>query len=231
MAFSRSSRLLCIALILAVTVVGLVCFSGPLLGAVGNFLITDDSPVLSDAIVVLFTGVDYYPRLIEAARLYKEGIAPKIVIDGDRKTDALRGLEKRGFHPCCPWYEDSLRVLTLLGVPRGDVMPIAAPDAYDTVSEAKAVGSELVSSGFKRIILTTSKFHSRRAHFIWSRMYEDKLAVISVAAKSDPFDAGGWWKSGRQIRWVLSEYGAWVYYGWKTMTGMSHNRQPDMSAG
>jgi hypothetical protein len=94
-------------------------------------------------------------------------------------------------------------------------MHISVEDAYDTISEAEAVGTELVKQKIKRIILTTSKFHTKRAHFIWTKMYEDKLAVHSVGAKKDPFDPNGWWKDGRQIRWVLSEYGAWVYYYWK----------------
>jgi hypothetical protein len=46
-------------------------------------------------------------------------------------------------------------------------------------------------------------------------MFEGKLAVYSVPAQKDPFNPNEWWKDGRQIRWVLSEYGAWVYYYWK----------------
>lgn len=219
MAFLKSSRLFRIALILGAVLFLFIILSGPLLNVLGHFLIIDKNPPHSDAIVVLLSGVDYYPRLIEAARLYGEGAASKVVIDGNRKTDALRGLEKRGFQTCCPWYEDSVRILELLGVPRDEVIPISAPDAYDTVSEARAVGRALVTRGFRRIILTTSKFHTKRAHFIWSKMYDHKLTVIPVSAKTDPFDPERWWKSGRQIRWVLSEYGAWVYYWWKRFTG------------
>ncbi len=40
-----------------------------------------------------------------------------------------------------------------------------------------------------------------------------------VSAQTDPYDPDHWWKDGRQIRWVLAEYGGWVYYWWQTMLG------------
>lgn len=101
-------------------------FSGPLLGQFGQFLICDQKPVVSDAIVVLNTGVEYYPRLIKAADLFRKGLAQKVVINGNRKTDALRGLEKRGFKECCPWNEDRVRILEMLGVPRSEILTISA---------------------------------------------------------------------------------------------------------
>jgi len=193
-------------------------FSGPVLSQLGQFLICDEKPVASDAVVVLNTGVEYYPRLIEAAELFRKGLAQKVVINGNRKTDVLRGLEKRGFKECCPWYEDRVRILDILGVPRKEILTISAEDAYDTVSEAEAVGRELVREGLRRVIITTSKSHTRRAGYIWTTMFGDRLSICTVSAKTDPYDPKGWWKQGRQIRWVLAEYGAWVYYWWKRFT-------------
>jgi hypothetical protein len=63
--------------------------------------------------------------------------------------------------------------------------------------------------------VTTSKSHTRRAAFIWRNLFKDQLTVCVVAAATDPYDPAGWWKQGRQIRWVLAEYGAWLYYWWK----------------
>ena len=195
----------------------LYLLSGTIIVWLGESLVLDEKPVPSDAIVVLNSGVEYYPRLIEAAELFKKGFARKIVINGNRKTDVLRGLEDKGFKNCCPWYENSLRILSLFGIPSDKVVCISAEDAYDTMSEAEAVGRELSRQGFKRIIITTSKYHTRRAHFIWTKMFGDKLSICSVSAKTDPYDPKGWWKEGRQIRWVLAEYGAWIFYYWKSI--------------
>jgi hypothetical protein len=63
--------------------------------------------------------------------------------------------------------------------------------------------------------VTTSKSHTRRAGFIWRNLFKNRLTVRVVAAANDPYDPAGWWKQGRQIRWALAEYGAWIYYWWK----------------
>ncbi len=182
---------------------------------IGEFLIANEKPVRSDAVIVLNSGVELYPRLIEAGELYRKNMASRVVINGNRKTDVIRNLEKKGFRPCCPWYENLIRVLALMGVPREKIIIVSAEDAYDTVTEAEIVGKEILEKGFKRIIITTSKYHTRRAYFIWSRLYGNKWNIYPVSAKKDPFNPKGWWKEGRQIRWVLAEYGAWVYDWWK----------------
>jgi uncharacterized SAM-binding protein YcdF (DUF218 family) len=189
----------------------LMVYSGQMLHAAGEFVVFDEQPVLSDAIVVLNTGVQIYPRLMEAARLYRQGYAGKVVINGNRKSRELKTLEKQGFKPCCRWYENSFRILTLLGVAREDVLAVSAPDAYDTISEAQAVGSFLLSAKLSSAIITTSKYHTRRARYIWQRMFSGRLAIIMAAAQDDPYSPRYWWRDARQIRWVMAEYGAWVY--------------------
>lgn len=208
-----------IAIAIIVCAVLVVVFHRPILRGVGELLIARDDPPPSDAIVVLNTGVELYPRLIEAADLYNKGAAEWIVINGNRKTDVLRDLEEKGLEVCCPWWENRIRILALFDVPREKVIPISAEDAYDTVSEAEAVGKELIEKGFSTVIITTSKSHTRRARFIWRSMYKGKLRVSARPAETDPFDPASWWTDGRQIRWVLAEYGAWVYYCWKRVRG------------
>lgn len=212
---ARKKKRLHIAIAILCLISLLYAGSGRILSSIGWFLVVDEGSVNCDAVVVLNTGVEYYPRLMEAADLYKKGYVKTIVINGDRKTDSLRGLEEMGFESCCPWYEDTFRILELLGVLRTDIMAISAEDAYDTVSEAQLVGKELLQSGIKKIIVTTSKYHTRRAGLIWKRIYKNDLQITVIPAESDPFDPEGWWRSGRQIRWVMAEYGAWVFYLWK----------------
>lgn len=195
-------------------------FSGAFFRIIGDMVVIDDRPPLSDAVVVLNTGIEYYPRLLQAADLYRQGKAEYIVINGNRKTDALRDLEARGFKTCCPWYSDSVSILTMFGVPDGKIIPISIEDAYDTVSEAEAVGRELIKKKWTTVIITTSKYHTRRAKFIWQKMFGKQLTIFMVSAKTDPYDPHNWWKDGRQIRWLLAEYGAWVYYWWKEITGI-----------
>ena len=192
----------------------LVVIHEKILTGIGSLLVVQDIPQKAEAAVVLYTGVDIYPRLIEAANLYKQVKAEKVVINGNRKTAVLRSLENSGYESPCKWYAEELGVLTHHGVAKDHIIAISAEDAYDTISEAKIVGEILINNGMTDVIITTSKFHSRRAHFIWSKMYKGKLSIHVAPAPDDPFAPEAWWKNGRQIRWVLSEYGAWVYYFW-----------------
>ena len=208
-----------LVLITILIVLFFVFFSDAILKKIGSIIVLDEKPPHSEAVIVLNTGIEYYPRLIQASDLFRNGLARMVVINGNRKTDTLRELEAKGFESCCPWYSDSVRILAMLGVPEKYIIRISAEDVFDSVSEAEIVGKELIRKNIKKVIITTSKFHTRRAKFIWKKMYADQLTVFMVSAKADPFDPQNWWRDGRQIRWVLAEYGAWVYYWWKEITG------------
>lgn len=180
--------------------------------ALGSFLVNDQPPQPADAIVVLNTGVDYYPRLIEAARLFKEGYASTVVINGNRKTPILRELEAAGFQPAVPWDTDRRRILNLLGVDDAQILSVSVEDAYDTISEAQGVIPTLQQQGIKQLLLVTSRFHTRRAKHIWEHETKGVFTITPVAAKRDPFDPDGWWREGRQIKQLLAEYGGWLFY-------------------
>ncbi len=211
---NRLRRGMALLLVLAITVIS-IGYSSNMLEMIGRFVVQDDAPAVSDAVVVLYTGTAYYPRLIQAARLYRQGLAAKVVINGNRKTDTLRRLEAEGFQPCCAWYDDYVRILALHGGPPGDIITIGAEDVYDSITEAAAVGPHLIERGLRSVMITTSKFHTRRAGHIWKQKFGGSLTIRMIAADEDPFDPRLWWRDGRQIRWVLAEYGAWFYYGWK----------------
>lgn len=204
--------------VMAILVLGVVFLSPAILTKAGEWLIMDSPPSQGDAVVVLTTGTEYYPRLMEAARIYQNGFSKRIVINGNRKTAVIRKLEDLGFSPACHWCEDYLRILSLFDVPQDTVQCISAEDAYDTVSEAEFVGNRLILQGYTKLIITTSKFHSKRAYHIWKDLFPQQLEISVVSAKEDPFEPDSWWKSGRQVRWVMAEYGAWIYYYWKKTT-------------
>jgi uncharacterized SAM-binding protein YcdF (DUF218 family) len=203
--------------ILAIVTIALILFPGcdAILSGIGRSLIVDSDPVPSQAAVVLNTDMEYYSRLMEAAEHYRAGTVKTIILNGNRKSSALKQIEADGFVPVCAWYADYLRILSLYGVNPDDVLCISAEDVYDTVTEAEFVGPVILARGINNILLITSRFHTRRAGHIWNGLFQDKLRIQIVGARTDPFDPEGWWRSGRQIRWVLAEYGAWLYYGWK----------------
>lgn len=195
----------------------LMVFHQWLLSFLGHFLVHDQEFDQAEVAVVLNTGSEIYPRLIEAADLYTQGKVKKIVINGNRKTQTLKNLEQMGYRPAYPWYENHLRVFELLGVPRDKVITISGDAVYDTVSEAELVGHILLQKKISSAVITTSKSHTKRAAFIWNNIYSNKLTIYSNSAKTDPYEPDTWWHDGRQIRWVMAEYGGWLFLYWKRL--------------
>jgi uncharacterized SAM-binding protein YcdF (DUF218 family) len=204
--------LLCF-LCFAITTVYL--FPAPILTPLANFLIADDQPEPADAVVVLNTGMGIYERLMEAANLYNQKYVDKIIINGNRKNLVLKELENMGLQHSCSWNEESIQILELLGVPRQAIISIAAEDVYDTMTEAQTIGPQILSLGLKKVIITTSKTHSARAIHIWRNHFGQYMSLSSVIAQKDPFDKNTWWKDGKHIKFVLYEYGSWLYYLWQ----------------
>jgi uncharacterized SAM-binding protein YcdF (DUF218 family) len=202
--------------IIVLLIGSVVLLSKPVLTGMGTFLVEEtESLHPADAAVVLATGVDYTARLIEAARIYEKGLAKKVVINGDRKSDILKQLEKQGYSEACHWSVNYIGVLKFFNVQERDIIVIDAPDAYDTVSEAAITGAALRKHGLTKLIVTTSRFHTRRAGYIWQTAFAGVFDIQVAAAQDDPFRPDSWWKDGRQVRQVLAEYGAWLYYwGW-----------------
>lgn len=186
-----------------------------LLPAMGHWLVEDGAPVAADQIVVLATGAEYYPRAIEAARLWQAGHAPRLLVNGNRKTATRKALEARGYRSPRPWTEGLLHLYEFLGVPAAKVTPVSLPDAFDTVSEAQGLVARMGDAPPRSVLLVTSRFHTRRAATIWRRALGAGATVVPIAARSDPFDPDHWWRHARQIKWVMTEYGGWLSLIWR----------------
>ena len=180
----------------------------------GHWVVRSDELTISDASVILYSGVEVFPRIVESAKLYEQKKVSKVVLNGNRKLDLLKKLEKQGFKRPGSWEREYVALLIFLGVDPDDIIVLEFPDVYDTVSEARAVGDHLVKSGIKKVIITTSKYHTARAGHIWERMHGNNLVISVAPATEDPFDPSAWWKSGRQTKWLMAEYGAWIFYLW-----------------
>jgi uncharacterized SAM-binding protein YcdF (DUF218 family) len=190
----RGGIILRLIFLLFVIVILLVLYliHNPLLRFAGNFWVVDESPQHSDAIIVL--GDDNYngDRAARAAELFKAGWAPYIVASG------------RYLRPYASVAELIQRDLTDRGVPPSAILRFSHR-AENTREEAFALSQLISSRGWKRILLVTSNYHTRRAEFIFGRALPEGIELRVVAAHDSQYDPENWWHTRRGVKTFFSE--------------------------
>ena len=176
----------------------------------GTYLIREDPLQKSDAIVVL-SGTRVQ-RWLEAADLYHDGWAPRVVLSPGHLEDAEAVLRARGVR--FPSETDSIRDgLIQLDVPAGAI--VVMPGSVDnTVQEGNALASLAARAHWRRIIVVTSKYHTRRARMACIRALRGEgVTIVMRATRYDPSTPRRWWSTRSDIRWVVTEFEKLLAYG------------------
>jgi uncharacterized SAM-binding protein YcdF (DUF218 family) len=176
----------------------------------GPFLTKEDPITRADAIFVL-AGTRMM-RPLEAADLYFEGYAPRLVMTRDLQEErAFNDVARRGY-PFAPDAERARDAFVSMGIPRDAIL---IPDrVHDSTAEEAITLRELAARhGWRRVIVVTSKYHLRRAAFAVRRELRDGNVVVMMrASRYDPMRAERWWTRRAEIRWVASELPKLVAY-------------------
>ena len=107
----------------------------------------------------------------------------------------------------------TLRALEALGLPVG-VALVVERDAPGTAEEAEAIASFAAEQGWRRVLVVTSPYHTRRAGLLFDRQgARHGLDFRLVPSPEDPYEAHGWWRDPRQSRQVRNEI--LKYLAWK----------------
>jgi uncharacterized SAM-binding protein YcdF (DUF218 family) len=169
----------------------------------GRYLQHEDPLQKSDAIFVL-SGTRL-ERPLEAMDLYKEGYAPLIVLSPGRPEYGEYLLQQRGI-PFPTEAELQRDALVRSGVP---ATAVAATSGYvdNTGQEASLLRAMVKANHWRRVIIVTSKYHTRRAAFAFRRALEGTgTEVVMRASKYDPSDPANWWRSRPDFRFASSEF-------------------------
>ena len=163
----------------------------------GVFLVHEDPLQQADAIFVL--AGSQMDRPLEAVTLYRTGAAPIIVITKDGRDMGAKLIEKQGVH--FPFAAELQRdVLVKLGVP-SDAILVPARIHDNTAQEAETLHDLAVRRGWKRVIVVTSKYHTRRAGFAMRReLSRVNVDVVIRASRYDAADPARWWRHRDDIR-------------------------------
>jgi uncharacterized SAM-binding protein YcdF (DUF218 family) len=174
----------------------------PVLRRMGHFLALSEPLEHADAIVVLAGG--YPDRILEAAALYREGWAPRIVLGREPDNAGYRKLTALGVS-MPRLFEVNRSIAEQLGVPP-DAIAVVEHPAGSTYDEAQEVIDTVLRQGYHTILLVTSKYHSQRAAQIYRALAADRVRIVVRAARDDDFDPDAWWHDRVSTRRAIFEY-------------------------
>jgi uncharacterized SAM-binding protein YcdF (DUF218 family) len=171
-------------------------------------VVSDPLPPRADAIVVLAGSIP--DRVLEAADLYRTGIAPRVIVTRERMRRNDAALRARGVR--LP-ESDVLTVSALeqLGVPRAAIVVLRRRTG-STVSEARTIARHACAAGLRRLVVVTSRSHSRRARLVLRRALGQTVAFGVRPSRHDLFTAARWWRVRRDAKAVLREYEKLVHW-------------------
>jgi uncharacterized SAM-binding protein YcdF (DUF218 family) len=192
--------------------VGLLCVClWPLLALCAARLLIVKSPLAAaDAIVVLSGSSTYLERADWAARLYREGRAPLIILTDDKLNSGWNGTEDRNPY----FYELAATELRKQGVQAETIRLVSEP-ALGTYSESLNVREFATNHKLKRLLIVTSAYHSRRAFWSMRRACEGTGIEIGVDGPPPGWQtpsAWTWWMDPFGWKVVAGEYVKMAYY-------------------
>jgi len=183
----------------------------PLLAwAAARLLIVQAKVESPDAIIVLSGSSTYLERASWAARLYREGRAPLVVLTNDGVMGGWDNREDR--NPMI--YELSLRRMQQEGVPSTDIR-VAPGRAVGTYDESLLIRDFAVEHRLKRLLIVTSGYHSRRALWSIRRACEGSGIEIGIDGPPPGWQTPSpsvWWLKRRGWKLVAGEYVKMIYY-------------------
>jgi uncharacterized SAM-binding protein YcdF (DUF218 family) len=175
----------------------------------GRYLQHEDALQKSDVIFVLAGA--RAERLLEGYHLYMEGYAPLILLSPGRVEPSEAMLRARGINFPSE-HELAREVLLQLGVPPTAIQS-PAPSVDNTAQEANLLRARVQAHGWKRVIVVTAKFHTRRSGFAFRRALEGTGAtVVMRASRFDPADPANWWRRRSDFRFASSEWQKLILY-------------------
>jgi len=201
---ARRRRVLVIAVLSAVLMWPLFAWLA------AHLLIVKAELASADAIVVLSGSSTYRERTAWAAKLYREGRAPVVILTNDSLISGWDRVEERNPY----FYELAAKELQQQGVPPEKIQVVSGI-ALGTYEETLGMRDYATTHKLKRLLIVTSAYHSRRA--LWSMRHAAERSGIEVGIDSPPPGwqtpaPSIWWLRRRGWRVVAGEYVKMIYY-------------------
>ncbi len=154
----------------------------PLLRAAAGFWIVQDRIEPADVIIVIGDDDFAADRAAEAAALFRTGWAPQVVASG------------RMLRPYTSLADLMARDLESRGVPASAIVRFSHR-ANNTLEEAEGLRVLVAQKGWRRILLVTSNYHTRRARYIFRKVLPSGTSFEVAGASDSEFQPATWWES------------------------------------
>jgi uncharacterized SAM-binding protein YcdF (DUF218 family) len=187
----------------------------PILRFVGESWIVEDADSKADALIVLSDDNFYADRATRAAELFREGKAPIVVASG-RRLRPMAGIAELMEHD-----------LVERGVPRDRIVRLAH-DADNTREEAEALTKLAMQRKWHSVIVVTSNYHTRRARYIFHRVFPQGIEVHVASAHDGNFDPQHWWEKRESIKELTREFAGMAVAIWE-LHGRSETSEKSQS--
>jgi len=174
----------------------------PILRFAAESWIIEDPLDKADALIVLGDDNFYADRATRGAQLFREGKAPVIVASG-RRLRPNAGIAELMEHD-----------LVERGVPRDKIVRFAH-DADSTLEDAQALAKLAKERKWHSVIVVTSNFHTRRARYIFQRVFPQGTEVRIASARDGDFDPEHWWEKRKSIKELTREFAGMVVTLWE----------------
>jgi uncharacterized SAM-binding protein YcdF (DUF218 family) len=190
-------------------IVGTILFFGTIaFRNLGHWLDREDPLQTAAAIAVLSGRMP--DRALEAARLYNQGYAPQVWLSYSVEPEAT--LQKYAVPYAGEETYDRLLLLHQ-GVPESAIR-VLDPPIVNTADEMRTFGAALRRENPHRIIIVTSKLHTRRTAALWQRLASrDGQAIVRGVSEDAPSVAYWWRTTGGAldvVREVLGLLNTWA---------------------
>jgi uncharacterized SAM-binding protein YcdF (DUF218 family) len=203
----RAARRRSVAIVAGLVIAYILVFQTTLVWWAAEPLKINETPGPADAIVVFAGGAGesgeagggYQERVKQAVDLYNEGFAARMIFSTGYVFAFKEG--------------EVMRSLALTeGIPdEAIILETQARNTFENVARSRDI---LIQNGWRRVLLVSSPYHMRRAMLTW-RKVAPEMEVVAAPVPFSQFYLHERGPSLVQMRGLLQEYAAIVWYWWR----------------
>ncbi len=178
----------------------------PLLRFAGESWVIEDPVEHADALLLLGDDNFFADRATRASELFRQKLAPVVVASG-RRLRPSAGISELMEHD-----------LIERGVPKEQIIRLPH-DADNTREEAEVLARFVAAHQWRKVIVVTSNYHTRRARYIFLHVFPESIDVRVASARDGDYDAQHWWENRKSLKQFTRELAGMFVAVWELRSG------------